>query len=50
MGAFWALAVVAVKLFSKHSEESIAILCFLFTLFYMVVIWAAEISEYTVLS
>jgi heme O synthase-like polyprenyltransferase len=50
MGASWALAATAVKLFGKEAEENIAILCFLFTVLYMVVIWAAEISEYTVLS
>jgi heme O synthase-like polyprenyltransferase len=50
MGASWALAAMAVKLFGKEAEENIAILCFLFTVFYMVVIWAAEIGEYTVLS
>ncbi|KAJ8589121.1 hypothetical protein M405DRAFT_881752 [Rhizopogon salebrosus TDB-379] len=46
MGASWAFAAMAVKLFGKDSEEGIAILCFLFTLLYMVVIWAAEIESY----
>jgi heme O synthase-like polyprenyltransferase len=50
MGASWALAAMAVKLFGKEAEENIAILCFSFSFSYMVVIWAAEISEYTVLS
>jgi heme O synthase-like polyprenyltransferase len=50
MGASWAFAAMAAKLFGKESEEAIAIFCFVFTFYYMVVIWAAEISEYTVLS
>jgi hypothetical protein len=50
MGASWAFAAMAVKMFGKEAEETIAIFCLLFASFFMVVIWEAEIGEYTVLS
>ncbi|KAJ8588653.1 hypothetical protein M405DRAFT_933957 [Rhizopogon salebrosus TDB-379] len=37
---------MAAKLFGKESEHVIAIFCFVFTFYYMVVIWAAEIKSY----
>jgi hypothetical protein len=49
MASSWTLAAAAVRLIGQRAEKGIAVLCFLFTILYIVIVWATEISEYPVL-